>query len=171
MADYCSIGLRPQVPAIGHRSRPRVPATGPGHRSQQEGEQSKSKSKRNAGKLKKTKKNMPVPCCGRRKQDCRCYDSGAGLRLKESFKRSVFDTLVRAIRKSRMRRAGQMRKAHRSIPNGLHVAAFLEPAPLESLHGKQSLHGLQKDGGQLCIPPSLWVNADYRPFTHRLPSY
>ena len=106
-----------------------------------------------------------------RKEDCRCYDSGAGLRLKESFKRSVFDTLVRAVRKSRMRRAGQMQKAHRSIPNGLHVAAFLEPAPLESLHGKQSLHGLQKDGGQLCIPPSLWVNADYRPFTHRLPSY
>ena len=45
---------------------------------------------------------MPVPCCGRRKQDCRCYDSGAGLRLKESFKRSVFDTLVRAVRGSRI---------------------------------------------------------------------
>ena len=47
-------------------------------------------------------KNMPMPCCGRRKENCRCYDSGTGLALRKACKRSLLGALKRRVHASRI---------------------------------------------------------------------
>ncbi len=47
-------------------------------------------------------RDAPVVCCGRRKENCRCYDSGTGLKLRKACKKTLFKAVVRAVRKSRM---------------------------------------------------------------------
>ena len=54
----------------------------------------------NAAKL--TQRHIPVKCCGRRKQDCKCFTTGRGLEIVSSLKRKQIDSIAARVRNSRI---------------------------------------------------------------------
>ena len=49
-----------------------------------------------------TSRNISMLCCGRRKEDCKCFASGQGQELVNSFRLRVFNTIPPKVKKSRI---------------------------------------------------------------------
>ena len=64
------------------------------------GQRKPNKSRSSAAKP--TQRHTPVNCCGRRKQDCKCFTTGRGLEIVRSLKRKQIDAIPARVRKSRI---------------------------------------------------------------------